>query len=568
MYLSLRSKLLFIYLPIALVVVGLVFSARPVYRYFKEIRASVISENALNRYLENPTDLEAVNEVSLQLRSALALDPDGYAPNRGLAIVLNFTSPAVARQYWEQAIEYTGDQITIQDRMAYVQCLIVNNDFLAAEQELLKVLEQDPNNVDAQYNLSKIYVLIGQETRALEYARDFIQSADTPIERHLFYIGMCLNSDDPSIIAEGDAHIEFLLDNSDLINDQVMWQMTEIDALNIEIKRRLQDQLQLRVDEFEDEIRLVNHRIQTGVITRNEGFEYLMGKTREADNRYVTRLAEWCSDVGLAEQVPVLLSVPLALQRKDWFLILIRNLGRLERWDAVVRILEEEQCPIERFWLYILKVEAYRAMDSDAEMVNAWYRAKLEALPLPLHFWTLIEMGNEAGLNYEADALLDRLVILGVPAEEILGYGARLAHESRNFDRLYTTLTSFYDKYGGNPDIANDWAYYSILMDQNGGEAREVVETLSKQYPNRLRYHMTWALGRIKDSRYSEVLARFQTIDVEWETLHPKWRLILAFALAGVDEFQQAQYYLEGVDMEQFNEYERAIYERLFYNRT
>jgi hypothetical protein len=541
--------------------------AKPAYQLFKEYRSSHLAETALNAYIEAPSDMEVVRVAYERAKSALFLHPKGFEANRVLAIITQFQQPKVSLQYWDQAFEVAHDveNISFSDKMGYVQALIINGQFDKARQFLETLQGDEKQQAEIDYNLAKVCYMSKDLEAALEFGRKMVRSRFTPLSRHVFYASMCLSSDSASHIAEGERHIKILIENNDLITDSMLWEMAQIPGLSAEIDRKLQTALDKRISDFDEAMAFASYSVRSGQRSVTEAYEKLLSGINPADDSQRAKLAKWCQTYQLWDEMDRWIDLPLSLKRKDWFLTYMKLLGHQKKWSKIREVLETEDCPIEVFWKHILLSDAYYELGEKAKATNAWFRAKIESQPIPLHLWILVRTGDKMVMTQEVTALLDELILVGVPPEQVIAYIAGRDFAVQNYEGFYLELESFREKYPANPEILNDWIYYSFLLERNELEAWQEINDLVAQYPKRLRYHMTWALGKIREKAYRDVLARFQQFDVDWETLHPKWRFILAIALAGAGEVEQGKHYLAGIKTEEMNQYELELYERHFY---
>ena len=565
----LTSKWFIGFLGLCVIGVFTFFFGKPIYLKFKDVRAGQLANQALESYLTAPSDSEVIRMSLDKAQSALFLSSINYEANRTLATIMVFSNPVVSLKYWEQSrVLWTSkDAIDALDQLHYVQSLILNSRLPKALEVLKSIQTNEELQADVLYNLVKVSYLMGDKSIAIDYGREMIANRHTPIGRHLFFADMCLVSQDEEIRKEGEKHVRFLLLNEDLMDDSVLWQMTQLTNLSPKLSQQLESTLNDRITDFEERISLMNYRVANGIITQENALGELMKALDRSDQLAVIRLAEWCNINGFSDEVIELMNLDLALKRKDWFVMYIKNLGLINEWERIILILTKEDCPIETFLSDILKCEAYYSNGDNIKAINSWYRAKLSSHPVANDLWLLVRIGDKMELEQDTEKMLRELVIVGENPERVLGYVASREMSKGNFDEFYRLLSGFKELYNNVGSIVNDWAYYSILMDRDYDGAMFEIQKLIDQNPKQLRYHMTWALGQIKKAQYREVLARFQHFDLDWMELHPKWRLILALALAGVGEYEQGQAYLEDVDMQSFNSYELELYEKLYYYR-
>lgn len=558
----------FIIVGLTIIVCGVVavWGAKPGYRFVKDLRAKQLSAQALKLYAEAGSNETAFQDSLNKAKSAFNLSPALYESNRALGIILMYVDPGVSLQYWQQArgLEDPTRSITLVDEMNYAQVLILNHEL----DEAIRVVAPLRGSVEAQaqvhYNLAKLYYLKGEEELAIRYAREMVNSRFTPIYRHLFYLNILMNSEDMSDRIEGEDHVRFLLKNEDLLDDSILWEMTQLTGLTQATSSLLETKLGYRTTEHPEKLELADYQVKNGIKTAEQLFFDLHSDFAKENLPIRSLLAKWCSSYDLHENLLMVLSAEESLKRKDWFLLYIEALSKLDRWEEIEALLEAPFIPIQNFWIHILKAEAQFRQNQTGRAIRHWYRAKSETFPSIDHYWSLIHLGDKYELEKETKALLDEMVLMGVPVGQVLAYIADREFGREDYSNFYDYLEFFKAKYEKQPDVLNDWAYYSYLMDLNVSKSDEVVLALIEKYPDRLRYHMTWALGKIKEQKPRQVLARLQQFDVDWMSLHPKWRFILSLALAGVGETEQAKAYLEGEDLSGLNPFERKLFEDSF----
>lgn len=561
-----RSKWFLAGVAVLLLATSAILVAKPLYLKVRDMRASQLAHQARESYLAAPSDTAVVGRSIEKVSSALQLSPTNAAAHRALATVLLFSNPSLSLRHWEQAERFGIGQSepTDADRLHHVQALLLNSRFAEAKQ-LLESMRGGPEfEADVQYNLTKVAYLLGESESALKQGRAMIRSRFTPIHRHLFFVQMCLSMHDSALQQEGESHLRFLLKQESLIDDSVVWQMLQLENLSEELYALLDETLHRRVTDFEEHIELVELRVKQGRLQAKDGARELRQAVNHSDSFAVVRLAQWLAKHGFSEAVVELMPLDLALSRKDWFLMYMKQLGELKSWKRILTILTEQRCPIEPFLVEILKCEAYYQNAEIPKALNAWYRAKLAANPVSSEMWLLIRTGDKIGQRHETERLLRDLVVMGERAERVLEYIASRDLRAGDYEGFLQQLTVFKEQYSNIATVVNDWAYYSILMGRDREEAMLEVDRWIEQHPEQLRFHMTWALGKIKTGEYRQVLARFQQFDLDWMGLHPKWRMILALALAGVGEEEQGKAYLKDLDLKIFNPYELALYEQLF----
>jgi hypothetical protein len=84
---------------------------------------------------------------------------------------------------------------------------------------------------------------------------------------------------------------------------------------------------------------------------------------------------------------------------------------------------------------------------------------------------------------------------------------------------------------------------------------------LAEQYPSRLSYRVTVALGYLRRHDPVAALAQFKGPEIDWKRTQPSWRAIYAAALLQSDRNDEAHEILTTIPRERLNEQERELIE-------
>jgi len=357
--------------------------------------------------------------------------------------------------------------------------------------------------------------------------------------------------------------LRFLLKNDDLLSADFVWQLAELENLESDLKMTLTEHLGSRIHSYQEHLDWVNYQVQNQIVSENEGFELLKAKTELSNESERYMLAEWASAHGLERETAKLIDNDMGLKRKDYYLLLLRSLSRIGEWERVYALLEDSSPPLDSYWLHLLKSNYFFQQEQEARARQEWYRAKIELPTEVSAIWSLIRLGDALELFDATDDLLEQVLQRTGSPDPVINYLGSRYLETEQFEELYRTLKRFHQRFPGHEEIANEWVYYAFLLKRDMEEAENAIEDLYDSHPERLRYHMTWALGRIQAGDYPSVLERLRHFDVNWSEVHPKWRFILALALLGVGESEQAHHYLNGIDVQALSIPEQQLLERL-----
>lgn len=532
---------------------------KPAYRGLKSWRSAHIANGAVADYLSDPTNPDGVTSAALRARSALELDPHGFPANRALGILLTGVRPAEALYFWDRAVAVRPD-LSSGDSLAYTQCLFVNREWDRAEALLSELGSEMKDDPAWDYNMSKLRYLQGRQSEALEYSRQMMQKGGV-LERsqRLHGIGLAYeigNESDKRVALEA---AEALVSAGD-----GLWELLSMENLPDALRASVSAKLRGGPRSFEETLTLADYEISFGV---GDALDYFDGLSQHVDLQDEVRrhmLVRWCLGHDIPEQALEILPESRALERRDAFLLHIQVLTRLERWDRIRDLLGRKDLPLELFWQYLLQAELELGTGDAAKAAHLWNRARSLSDGSREQLWLLLRPGDRiGGDDRTTNRMMGDLVLSGESVDAVRSYLLdRLARDG-NFDRFLESLRTLKVRFGEQAEWVNDWAYFSIVMGRDSEEALAEVNRIIEKEPSKLAYHMTWAMAMVIRGEPREVLERLRHFKVDWESLAPRWRMILALALASVGEKEQAEHYMQGIDPAGLSPYEADLVRRL-----
>jgi hypothetical protein len=111
-----------------------------------------------------------------------------------------------------------------------------------------------------------------------------------------------------------------------------------------------------------------------------------------------------------------------------------------------------------------------------------------------------------------------------------------------------------------DPNAADQLAYLNLLLGEDVDKNFASAKKLSEQYPNRLSYHVTTALGYLRQHNAAAALAEFNgPTPIDWKQTLPGWRVVYAAALLGTDRNDEARKIIETIPRDRLNAQEQAL---------
>ncbi len=110
-----------------------------------------------------------------------------------------------------------------------------------------------------------------------------------------------------------------------------------------------------------------------------------------------------------------------------------------------------------------------------------------------------------------------------------------------------------------DPNARDQLVYLDLLLGRNIDTNFETAKKLAEQYPTRLSYRTTAALGYLRKEDAGSALAQFQGPPIDWERTPPAWRAVYAAVLAANDQTEPAKKMAAKIPIEKLNREERAL---------
>jgi len=111
-----------------------------------------------------------------------------------------------------------------------------------------------------------------------------------------------------------------------------------------------------------------------------------------------------------------------------------------------------------------------------------------------------------------------------------------------------------------DPNAADQLAYLNLLLGEDVDKNLATAKRLAEQYPNRLSYRVTAALGYLRQQNAAAALAQFNApVPIDWKQTLPAWRAVYAAALLGSDRNDEAQKIMATIKRDRLNPEERAL---------
>jgi len=521
--------------------------AAALYPAFRAWRAGQLAREA-DRLAESP---EMVLRAWDRIQAAHQLAPDDIAIARRRARICGRVDPGGAARYWREVVAMAGSEP--RDRLAWARALLRAERWPELEEQLAKLegaaagIRRQAAIVRAKSRIARNRV--GEARNVLER---LLQREDAPPEARLLYVRLTRARDaGPDARRKGIETLVAMVEEGGEATHRALEGLARLDGVRRADARAAREAFgALTAPSRELRLAMLALELEFGLRPADAVGERAAALFDRADPNELAELGRWLNQRGLAKRVLGVIPEKRATQRQDLFLIHADALARLDRWDAVERLLRENRVPLDRFSRQFFLLRVHLATGRDRSASLAFDRAVLEARKDPLKLLYLRKKLRLLGeTEMEAKVLREMTGLLRTRRRAYQEL-ARLYERTGRIDRLVETLRDAREAFPDSPEIRSDLLYFGFLRGDAPNDALEEARKLFEARPETLAYRMTYALGLLRAERVGEAVRLIDGLPVNWFEVRPRWRLIAAAALAGEGYAGAARKFLETIAAE------------------
>jgi len=300
-----------------------------------------------------------------------------------------------------------------------------------------------------------------------------------------------------------------------------------------------------------------------------------------AEPNALAALARWLNSKGEYQRVLDTIPLEKALQGRELLLQHLDALGALDRWDDIRKILQSEKYPLDPVIqrMYLARCNAQLGEKTASE--NNWQRALEAAGNDPGKLLTLADYAEKNGaLNIAESAF--KLAASASPKLRAAHQGQlRFAQAQRDTKKIHAILSEMLTLWPKDMAIQNDTAYTRLLLGQRSedrgqrsdvsdqksdAELKAIVdlaENLVKKNPRSLPHRTLLALALLRQNRAADALAVYENIQVAPNALTPSALAVHAAVLAANGKSDDAQTEVEKIPFDRLLPEERELIHEL-----
>jgi len=501
---------------------------------------------------------DKLNDAAIQYRVALELDPNNYRALSGAAKLAAKADRPEALELWQKVIQLRKS--TPQDREDYAELLIKTNRLPLAAKLLDPLLKNNPD-VRTLRLASRYSVKMGDNSKALEFMRIAAKRAPDDDGNRFQLAELLAQSVDPTEQAEARKILWDLAGKSNTYKQVAVEALAAAPQLTADEQTRLVKELAdlnsktIKDDLLADELKLRLYPDEAAHIYQDAIAHWKDGKIED-----LIQLARWLNIHQQAELV--LSSFPIERAFEDNQLLLSRldAMAILQRWNDIDEVLRQNEVTLDPSVIESFHARTAQERNSPLDAEVHWSHAVSLASsdPFKLRFVAnFAEQSHNTAVALKAYEQLARY-----PEQADIAYRGieRVGKQSGDISAQRTAMAKIFARTPEDPNAADQLAYLNLLLNEDVDKNLATARKLAEQYPNRLSYRVTAALGYLRQNNAASALAQFNApAPIDWKQTLPAWRAVYAAALLGADRNDEAKKIIAGIPRDKLNSQEQAL---------
>ena len=536
-------------------VLAVIVAGTLAYRWFKGQRAE--------RFAAAGDALVAAdkwNDAAVQYRVALQLDPSNYHGLSGAARLASKAERPEALELWQKVLALP--QCTIRDREDYAELLIKTNRLNLAEKVIDPLLKDNPDTKALQ--LAARYARkIGDNVKAGEYLRVASKRAPDDDAPRFQLAEVLAQSTDAADQAEARKILWELAARPNVYKRAAVEALGAAPELTTdERKRLLQELMALTPKTAKDDLLAADMRVQLQPDEAARIYREEVERWRNGQSQGLLDLARWLN----AHQQPelVLSTFPVERTLEDNQLLLARldALATLQRWNDIDGVLNRTDVTLDPSVIESFRARTALERNANLDAEVHWNHAISLAGSDPYKLRFVANFAEQSRATAAALKAYEQLARFPEHADFAYRGTQRVSQRSGDTAAQRAAMSKISARAPEDPNAADQLAYLNLLLGEDVDQNFAVAKKLAEQYPNRLSYRVTTALGYLRQHDPASALAQFKgPVSIDWKRTLPAWRAVYAAALLASDRNNEARDIIASISRDRLNPQERELIE-------
>ena len=536
-------------------VLAVIVAGTIAYRWFKGQRAERFAAAG-----EALVAADKWNDAAVQYRVALQLDPSNYHGLSGAARLASKAERPEALELWQKVLALP--QCTIRDREDYAELLIKTNRLNLAEKVIDPLLKDNPDTKALQL-AARYSRKIGDNVKASEYLR--VASKRTPDDdAPRFQLAEVLaQSTDAADQAEARKILWELAARPNVYKKAAVEALAAAPELTTdERKRLLQELTALTPKTAKDDLLAADMRIQLQPDEAARVYREEVERWRNGQSQELLDLARWLN----AHQQPelVLSTFPIERTLEDNQLLLARldALATLQRWNDIDGVLNRTDVTLDPSVIESFRARTALERNANLDAEVHWNHAISLAASDPYKLRFVANFAEQSRATAAALKAYEQLARFPEHADFAYRGTQRVSQRSGDTAAQRAATSKISARAPEDPNAADQLAYLNLLLGEDVDQNFAVAKKLAEQYPSRLSYRVTTALGYLRQHDPASAMAQFKgPVSIDWKRTLPAWRAVYAAALLASDRNDEARDIIATIPRDRLNPQERELIE-------
>jgi len=536
-------------------VLAVIVAGTIAYRWFKGQRAErfAVAGDAL-------VAADKWNDAAVQYRVALQLDPSNYHGLSGAARLASKAERPEALELWQKVLALP--QCTIRDREDYAELLIKTNRLNLAEKVIDPLLKDNPDTKALQL-AARYSRKIGDNVKASEYLRVASKRAPDDDAPRFQLAEVLAQSTDAADQAEARKILWELAAGPNVYKKAAVEALAAAPELTTdERKRLLQELTALTPKTAKDDLLAADMRIQLQPDEAARVYREEVERWRNGQSQELLDLARWLN----AHQQPelVLSTFPIERTLEDNQLLLARldALATLQRWNDIDGVLNRTDVTLDPSVIESFRARTALERNANLDAEVHWNHAISLAASDPYKLRFVANFAEQSRATAAALKAYEQLARFPEHADFAYRGTQRVSQRSGDTAAQRAATSKISARAPEDPNAADQLAYLNLLLGEDVDQNFAVAKKIAEQYPSRLSYRVTTALGYLRQHDPASAMAQFKgPVSIDWKRTLPAWRAVYAAALLASDRNDEARDIIATIPRDRLNPQERELIE-------
>src|ERR1700736_903700 len=500
------------------------------------------------------------NDAAVQYRVALQLDPSSYRGLSGAARLATKADRPEALELWQKVL--TLPQCTIRDRQDYADMLIKTNRLNLAEKVIDPLLKDNPDTKTLQL-ATRYSKKIGDIVKAIEYARIATKRATDDDAPRFQLAELLAESTETSDQAEAHKILWELAAKPGLYKKAAVEALATAPQLTTDERNRvLQELTALAPKNIKDDLLSADLPVQLHPNDAARIYREAIERWGNGQTQEVVDLARWLNAHQQAELVLSTFPIERALEDNQLLLARLDALASLQRWNDIDDVLSRSDVTLDPSVIESFRARTAQERNAVLDAEVHWNHSISLAGTDPYKLGFVANFAEQSRATAAALKAYEQLARF--PEHADLAYRGiqRVSQKSGETTAQRAAMSKISARSPDDPNAADQLAYLSLLLGEDVDKNLAIAKKLTEQYPNRLSYRVTTALGYLRQHDPASALAQFKApAPIDWKRTLPAWRAVYAAALFANDRNEEARDIIATIPRDRLSPQERELIE-------